>query len=49
MDGYTLALQRHGLEAAEREVRWLNELIETERRTPTSTDAQHTHTDSTPK
>ena len=32
MDGYTLELQRHGLEAAEREVRWLNELIETERR-----------------
>ena len=34
MDGYTLALQQHGLEAAEREVRWLNELIETERNTP---------------
>jgi DNA-binding PadR family transcriptional regulator len=34
MDGYTLELQRHGLDAAEREVRWLNELIETERRTP---------------
>jgi DNA-binding PadR family transcriptional regulator len=34
MDGYTLALQQHGLEAAEREVRWLNELIETERKTP---------------
>jgi DNA-binding PadR family transcriptional regulator len=31
MDGYTLELQRHGLDAAEREVRWLNELIETER------------------
>ena len=35
MDSYTLELQQHGLEAAEREVRWLNELIETERRTPT--------------
>jgi DNA-binding PadR family transcriptional regulator len=35
MDGYTLALQQHGLEAAEREVRWLNELIETERNPPT--------------
>jgi DNA-binding PadR family transcriptional regulator len=34
MDSYTLELQQHGLEAAEREVRWLNELIETERRTP---------------
>ena len=33
MDGYTLELQRHGLDAAEREVRWLNELIETERST----------------
>jgi hypothetical protein len=32
MDNYTLELQRHGLDAAEREVRWLNELIETERR-----------------
>jgi DNA-binding PadR family transcriptional regulator len=33
MDGYTLELQRHGLDAAEREVRWLGELIETERST----------------
>jgi DNA-binding PadR family transcriptional regulator len=31
VDGYTLELQRHGLESVEREVRWLNELIETER------------------
>jgi DNA-binding PadR family transcriptional regulator len=31
LDGYTLELQRHGLESVEREVRWLNELIETER------------------
>jgi DNA-binding PadR family transcriptional regulator len=30
-DAYTLELQRHGLESVEREVRWLNELIETER------------------
>jgi DNA-binding PadR family transcriptional regulator len=37
MDGYTLELQRHGLDAAEREVRWLNELIETERSTTTPT------------
>jgi DNA-binding PadR family transcriptional regulator len=31
LDHYTLELQRHGLEAVEREVRWLNELIATER------------------
>lgn len=30
IDTYTLALQRHGLEGVEREVRWLNELIENE-------------------
>jgi DNA-binding PadR family transcriptional regulator len=40
LDTYTLELQRHGLESVEREVRWLNELIRTERqgwrdRTPT--------------
>jgi DNA-binding PadR family transcriptional regulator len=36
MDSYTMQLQRHGLESVEREVRWLSELIETERvsRTP---------------
>lgn len=31
LDAYTLELQRHGLESVEREVRWLNELIMTER------------------
>jgi DNA-binding PadR family transcriptional regulator len=31
LDGYTLELQRHGLESVEREVRWLNELISDER------------------
>ncbi len=31
MDAYTAALQRHGEEAAEREVRWLEELINAER------------------
>ena len=36
LDRYTLQLQEHGLESVEREVRWLTELIETERRT-----AQH--------
>ncbi len=33
LDTYTLELQRHGLESVEREVRWLNELIATERAT----------------
>lgn len=32
VDRYTLELQRHGLDSAEREVRWLNELIDGERR-----------------
>jgi DNA-binding PadR family transcriptional regulator len=32
VDTYTLELQRHGLESVEREVRWLNELIDGERR-----------------
>jgi DNA-binding PadR family transcriptional regulator len=38
IDAYTLELQRHGLEAADREVRWLEELITNERsgRTPDS-------------
>ena len=31
LDSYTLQLQEHGLESVEREVRWLTELIETER------------------
>ncbi|MBN1171317.1 MAG: PadR family transcriptional regulator [Micromonosporaceae bacterium] len=31
LDAYTLELQRHGLEACEREVRWLEELIAHER------------------
>ncbi|HET9657128.1 MAG TPA: PadR family transcriptional regulator [Kineosporiaceae bacterium] len=30
-DTYTLELQRHGLESVEREVRWLTELIDSER------------------
>lgn len=37
VDSYTLELQRHGLESVEREVRWLNELIATERGTQTPT------------
>jgi len=32
LDSYTLELQKHGLEAVEREVRWLSELIDDERR-----------------
>jgi DNA-binding PadR family transcriptional regulator len=32
VDSYTLELQQHGLESVEREVRWLNELIASERR-----------------
>jgi DNA-binding PadR family transcriptional regulator len=31
LDEYTLALQQHGLDAVEREVRWLTELIDSER------------------
>jgi len=31
VDRYTLELHKHGLESVEREVRWLNELIESER------------------
>jgi hypothetical protein len=32
VDRYTAQLQEHGLESVEREVRWLNELIDTELR-----------------
>jgi len=41
LDAYTLELQRHGLDACEREVRWLEELIANERsgRAPTVPDA----------
>jgi DNA-binding PadR family transcriptional regulator len=38
MDSYTLELQRHGLESVEREVRWLNELIHTERSNVTTVE-----------
>ena len=31
VDSYTLTLQEHGLDSVEREVRWLNEQIQTER------------------
>ena len=36
LDAYTTALQQHGEDAAEREVRWLNELITAERNVPAS-------------
>src|ERR1022692_4658899 len=39
LDSYTLELQRHGLESVEREVRWLNELIASERQS----DAESGH------
>jgi DNA-binding PadR family transcriptional regulator len=35
VDSYTLELQRHGLESVERDVRWLNELIASERQSGT--------------
>jgi DNA-binding PadR family transcriptional regulator len=38
LDRYTLELQEHGLEAVDREVRWLSELIDTERREQSRTD-----------
>ncbi|MEV7010194.1 PadR family transcriptional regulator [Streptosporangium sp. NPDC051022] len=41
LDSYTLELQRHGLESVEREVRWLNELIATERRGSLADDERH--------
>jgi DNA-binding PadR family transcriptional regulator len=36
VDSYTLELQRYGLESVEREVRWLNELIASERQSAVS-------------
>jgi DNA-binding PadR family transcriptional regulator len=39
VDSYTLELQRHGLDSVEREVRWLTELIDVERRA-TATSAK---------
>lgn len=37
LDAYTLELQRHGLDSADREVRWLEELITKERSAPAET------------
>jgi DNA-binding PadR family transcriptional regulator len=39
VDSYTLELQRHGLESVEREVRWLNELIASERQSVAATQS----------
>ena len=49
VDAYTLQLQQHGLDGAEREVRWLTELIAQERDTNDSavTDTNDTSTSST--
>ncbi len=48
MDAYTAALQRHGEESAEREVRWLDELIKAERGTPPPTHTEAPHHPTTP-
>jgi DNA-binding PadR family transcriptional regulator len=40
VDAYTLELQRHGLDSVEREVRWLTELIDVERRATSATPAK---------
>ena len=47
IDRYTLELQRHGLESVEREVRWLNELIATERAGVAARPARTRRTNST--
>ncbi len=49
LDAYTLELQRHGLESVEREVRWLNELIRTERAHTTHQTTDVTADPSVPK
>jgi hypothetical protein len=49
VDSYTLELQRHGLESVEREVRWLNELIASERQSgPQPGSVAGDHPDSGP-
>jgi len=47
LDDYTLALQNHGLDSVEREVRWLNELIDDERNRKTTRTTASTGTTST--
>ncbi len=41
VDAYTLQLQQHGLDGAEREVRWLNELIQNEQSTNQSVPSRY--------
>ena len=41
LDAYTLELHRHGLESVEREVRWLDELINAERGTVENTSYEN--------
>ncbi|PSL01342.1 DNA-binding PadR family transcriptional regulator [Haloactinopolyspora alba] len=41
LDAYTLELQRHGLESVEREVNWLDDLINAERRSIESATTAH--------
>jgi DNA-binding PadR family transcriptional regulator len=48
IDAYTLELQRHGLDAAEREVRWLEELITNERSGRSPADLAGDTTPATP-
>jgi DNA-binding PadR family transcriptional regulator len=48
LDRYTLELYRHGLESVEREVRWLNELIATERDGVAARPHRASHTVPTP-
>ncbi|WP_407938104.1 PadR family transcriptional regulator [Motilibacter rhizosphaerae] len=47
LDTYTLALQRHGLESVEREVRWLGELIDDERAASADSAQRTPHEDVT--
>ena len=47
MDSYTLELHRHGLESVEREVRWLNELIASERQPDETQDGTRPPDDGT--
>ncbi|HVE74699.1 MAG TPA: PadR family transcriptional regulator [Mycobacteriales bacterium] len=48
LDQYTLQLQEHGLESVDREVRWLNELIESERASAPLARPPHVTPDPTP-
>ena len=48
LDGYTLELQQHGLESVEREVRWLDELIASERELPGEAGSTTTKTSAAP-